>query len=381
MSLIYHKLSPENVLTSYNEFQNVDFLLTFEGRAIELNTIRITADCIVSSDDGAIGDNTKNKKMFYNASVGGHGVIDNITTSISNRVVESINEVGRYCSMKNQATVGSNERNEGDMVAQGITTNARFTNSLIRGSPSSVFTGATEPANTTTEPFNFTIAPECCLNNAYTMDGTSPLLSFTKSGAIRLSIRLARNSAFLYGSDANANNAKYELQNITCSYVSRPDVKDKQVFMRTKISIKQSIESDYANIGAVVPATCNAVSMSFQPQTQEFNPLYDNYALHRIPDYNQLQYLFNDSTNTFLSFILKNHIEAYERGISSLRDTGSNQAQLTRLNSNDGAIYGLSFGSFVPLQNQKFNIQLNSGIGTRGTTFITYLYFHSLMSM
>ena len=156
MSLIYHKLSPENVLTSYNEFQNVDFLLTFEGRAIELNTIRITADCKVTSDDD-IGDLTKNKKLFYNASVGGHGVIDNITTSISNRVVESINEVGRYCSMKNQATVGSNERNEGSMIAQGITTNARFTNSLMRGSPSSTFATNTAPANTTTEPFNFTM--------------------------------------------------------------------------------------------------------------------------------------------------------------------------------------------------------------------------------
>ena len=54
---------------------------------------------------------------------------------------------------------------------------------------------------------------------------------------------------------------------------------------------------------------------------------------------------------------------------------------LTKLNSNDGAIYGLSFGSYIPLNNQKFNIQLNSGIGSRSTTFIAYLYFHSLLSM
>tara|TARA_R110002096_G_scaffold356067_2_gene549286 strand:- start:2067 stop:3209 length:1143 start_codon:yes stop_codon:yes gene_type:complete len=380
MSLIYHKLQPENVLTSYNEFQNVDFLLTFEGRAIELNTIRMTADCIISSTED-MGDKTKSTKIFYNPSVGGNGVIENITTSINGRVVESLNEVGRYCSMRNQASVGSNERCSGMLNAQGITSNARFTNSLIRGSPSTIFAGDSAQADTYTEPFNFTIAPECCLNNAYTTDGTAPLLSFTKSGAIRLSIRLARNSAFLYGSDQDSNTGKYELQNISCSFTSRPDVKDKQVLMRTKISLKQSVESDYANIGAVVPATCNAMSMSFQPQPNEFNNFYDNYALYRVPDYQQLQYLFNDSTNQYLTFILKNQIEAYERGIESLRDTGSNQAQLTKLNSNDGAIYGLSFGSYIPLNNQKFNIQLNSGIGSRSTTFIAYLYFHSLLSM
>ena len=87
MSLIYHKLQPENVLTSYNEFQNVDFLLTFEGRAIELNTIRMTADCIISSTED-MGDKTKSTKIFYNPSVGGNGVIENITTSINGRVVE-----------------------------------------------------------------------------------------------------------------------------------------------------------------------------------------------------------------------------------------------------------------------------------------------------
>ena len=86
MSLIYHKLQPENVLTSYNEFQNVDFLLTFEGRAIELNTIRMTADCIISSTED-MGDKTKSTKIFYNPSVGGNGVIEIVQCEIKRQSV------------------------------------------------------------------------------------------------------------------------------------------------------------------------------------------------------------------------------------------------------------------------------------------------------
>tara|TARA_R110002153_G_scaffold43023_2_gene121973 strand:+ start:3344 stop:4492 length:1149 start_codon:yes stop_codon:yes gene_type:complete len=379
-NLIYHSVAPENVLESYTEFSNVDFVLTFDGRAIELNTIRVTADCVVEATN-ELKDKTANTNIFYNASTGGNGVVENITTTINGRVVESYNDVGRFCSMKNQSEVGSNERLKGSMSAKGITINDRFTNSLIRGSPSGKITGNSYPANTHIEPFNFTITPECCLNNAYSPDGSAPLLSSSKSGKIQLSLRLARNTAFLYGSDVGANNGRYKLQNIKCSYVSRPDVKDKEVMMRSKISIKQSVQSDSASIGAVVPNVCNAVSISFQPQARENSSAYDNYKLHRIPNLDQMSYLFNDSSNQYLSFLLRTNIEAMERGMDSFRATGSNQAQLVRLNSNDGAVYGLSFSEYIPLMNQKFSVVINSGIGSTGENYLAYLYFHSLISM
>jgi len=385
-SIIYSECFPENVLEEYNEFQNVDFLLTFPSRALELNSIRITADCEVSADEKDLLDYQENQSLFYNSSTGGHGTIESVVVSIDGRVIESLNEYGRFCSMKNQAEVGMNEKLKGSLGCQGITVNNRTTNSLIRGSPSGAIQGGADPSTykdgVAIEPFNFTIRPEICLNNAYAGDGRSPLLSSSKASEVKISLRLARNSAFLYGTNASDNVATYLLKNLKCSYITRDDMNPSQeLFMRTKINIKQSLASDSVNVGAVVPAVCDAVSMSVQPQESENDYLYDNYQLHRIPQLNQLQFLFNDSTNQYLTFILKSQAESYERGIDSLRQTGSNQAQLQKLQSNNGAIYGLSFGQYVPLFNQKFNIQADTSIGSSGKPYILYLYFHSLLTM
>ena len=177
------------------------------------------------------------------------------------------------------------------------------------------------------------------------------------------------------------------------TYISRlDDGSDDTLSMRSVVGIKQSMASDYANIQAIVPAVCNAVSVSVQPQDQENQSRWNNYQLHKVPLFKQVQYLFNDSTNQYLTFILKSEPESIERYIDSFRSTGMNSASLTSLKANLAYGLGLHFGSYVPLMNQKFNIQLTSGIGqsvvpvghtNAGTarTWIAYMYFHTLISM
>ena len=392
----YHEVFPENVLTSYGEFDNVDFVMTYEGRKLQLNSIRVLFDIEVTPAGANLINIESNPDLYFDGKVGAHGVIDSIITSVDGAVIENMTSYGRLVSMKTKATTNPNEMNTSSNSCEGKVLNDRLTRNLLAGVPAGLYTANADATTTNyltsiVTPFNVAVKPDFCLNNTFSDSGGLPLVSFRKSGVIQVSLRLARNYSFLYGE--NAQGASYSLKNLRMTYISRlDDGSDDTLSMRSVVGIKQSMASDYANIQAIVPAVCNAVSVSVQPQDQENQSRWNNYQLHKVPLFKQVQYLFNDSTNQYLTFILKSEPESIERYIDSFRSTGMNSASLTSLKANLAYGLGLHFGSYVPLMNQKFNIQLTSGIGqsvvpvghtNAGTarTWIAYMYFHTLISM
>ena len=392
MSVQYHEVFPENIVAGgYKEFDNVDFVMTYEGRKLQLNSIRILCDITVTPSGGNLTNVVSNPQLYFDGKVGGHGVIDSIISSVNGAVIENSTSYGRLVSMKTKATTRPSDMNVASNSCEGKVSNDRLTNLLLRGVPSGKFTTDATPANhnyltSIVDPFNVAIKPDFCLNNAFSDSGGLPLISFRKSGTIKVSLRLARNFAFLYGEDATGSS--YTLTNLRMTYMSRDDDgTDDTISMRSVVGIRQGLASDYANIQAVVPAVCNAVSMSVQPQDYENTARQNNYQLHTVPQFTSVQYLFNDSTNKYLTFLLRTEPESLERYIDSFRDTGMNSADLVSLRANLSYGLGLSWGSYISLMNQKFNIQLQSGIGSSvkpdGTarTWIAYMFFHTLISL
>ena len=360
MSIQYHEVFPENIVAGgYKEFDNVDFVMTYEGRKLQLNSIRVLCDITITPSAGNLTNIVSNPDLYYDGKVGAHGVIDSIITSVNGSVIENSTSYGRLVSMKTKATTRPSDMNVASNSCEGKVSNDRF---------------------------NVAIKPDFCLNNSFSDSGGLPLISFRKSGTVKVSLRLARNFAFLYGEDAGGSS--YTLTNLRMTYMSRDDDgTDDMISMRSVVGIRQGLASDYANIQAVVPAVCNAVSMSVQPQDYENQSRYNNYQLHTVPQFTSVQYLFNDSTNKYLTFLLRTEPESLERYIDSFRDTGMNSADLVSLRANLSYGLGLSWGSYISLMNQKFNIQLQSGIGSSvkpdGTarTWIAYMFFHTLISL
>tara|TARA_R110000824_G_scaffold64711_2_gene169047 strand:+ start:1579 stop:2790 length:1212 start_codon:yes stop_codon:yes gene_type:complete len=391
-----HEVQPENSKTSYNEYDVVDFVLPFENRALQLNSIRIVCDMntdltafsakAASATTGEVAVNLGNTNaVFYNNLAGGHSVIDSITTSFTQGgTIENFTNYPRYVAMKTAATKDKCDLLNASSACEGKTPLIKYTNTLLRGSFSSSVSGLVVGSGTVvgsqaTEPFNVSFKPDFCLNNA-AAQGQQPLLSHSKSGNIRVSIRLTRGASVLFGNDWSSSN-NYFLENLKLTFVSRPDAVTPALTMETKTGFVQSITSDFSNIQAVVPAICKSVSASFIPQDKQNVYTEDNLQQHRLPGMTQLQFIWNDSTNTMVTYIIKRQAEVIERYLNSFNYMGKNIATLPNLQANRGFGVGVNFGEYVNLSNQKFQVQLQSKIGTEGNPHIAYLYFHGLLQM
>tara|TARA_R110000782_G_scaffold8710_5_gene28191 strand:+ start:594 stop:1805 length:1212 start_codon:yes stop_codon:yes gene_type:complete len=391
-----HEVQPENYKVSYDEYDIVDFILPFENRALQLNSIRVVCDintdlAAFSAKAGSGSDEIavelgSNNNVFYSNLAGGHSVIDTITTSFTNGgTIENFTNYPRYIAMKTAATKDKCDLLNASSSCEGKTPLIKFTNNLLRGNFSSsvsgdvVGNGGVVFASQATEPFNVSFKPDFCLNNASAQGGQA-LLSHSKSGNIRVSVRLTRGAATLFGSEWTSAH-KYFLENLKMTFVSRPDATTPALSMETKTGFVQSITSDFSNIQAVIPGICRSVSASFIPQNKQNVYTEDNLRQHRLPGLTQTQFIWNDSTNTMITYIIKNQAEVIERYLNSFNYMGHNIATLPNLQANKGFGVGVDFGEYVDLSQQKFQVQLQSRIGTEGNPHIAYLYFHGLLQM
>ena len=382
---LLHEVQPEVILSSYGEFANIDLFLTFEGRKMLFNSVRLLFD-IETAGLADLDTLYSAKNLFYNHCAGGHGFIQSIETQVAGSSVENLQEYARYVVMKTSATKGSSDLCNGSSSCEGKTATNRLTNNAIRGFPSGFLSEGgnaqgTEDKynNSITTPLDVSLKPDICLNNSPSMS-----VSYRAVGnqPVRVSLRLARNFSALFGGDMGAA-VSYLLKNIRLTFASVPDDGvDDGIVLRCKSNIKASFTGDFANIQAIVPAPANAVSISFQPQANENRDKLDNYQLYMPPQVSKVQFLFNDSTNQYISYQLENREEILERAIESFADTGGNEAQLYKLVGNNGFLIGLNFSEYVPLQNgQKFNVQITSSIGSQNIPYLAYMYFHTLVQL
>tara|TARA_R110002153_G_scaffold39683_2_gene114150 strand:+ start:360 stop:1529 length:1170 start_codon:yes stop_codon:yes gene_type:complete len=383
---LMHEVQPEVILDAgYGEFANIDLFLTFEGRKMLFNSVRLLFD-VTTAGLAGMDNSTTARNLFFNHCAGGHGFIESIETQVAGASVENLQEYARYVVMKTSATKSSNDLCNGSSSCEGKVATNRLSNNALKGFPSGFLSEAGGNqgtigtyTNSITTGFDVSLKPDICLNNspnmsvAYRAVGNQP---------VRLSIRLARNFSALFGGDMSVA-VTYALKNMRLTFASVPDDgQDEGIVLRCKTNIKASFTGNFANIQAIVPAPANAVSISFQPQANENRDKLDNYQLYMPPQISKVQFLFNDSTNKYISYQLENREEILERAIESFADTGGNEAQLYKLVGNNGFLLGLNFSEYVPLQNgQKFNVQVTSAIGTQNLPYLAYLYFHTLVEL
>ena len=112
--------------------------------------------------------------------------------------------------------------------------------------------------------------------------------------------------------------------------------------------------------------------------------MWDNSALNKIPNWESIQFIFNNSNSEYVSYIIDSEQEALKRAIESMSDTGHDQVSLDKMDTNQNLIHGLSFGGeMIDLSNQKFNVQINAPGGLNGiaNAMVIYMFFHSMVSV
>ncbi len=368
-SIVYHRAEVENSKDFYTEYDDLVFFMNAEGRALMKNSVRLECEVRVLKDNAGTDERiTPTDSVFMDNSVGMHSVIDNINVEFQNvGSVEQINQYSRYVKMSEIATRDRNDYHSGLDICELKTPLEETTQAMLCGSQSP----ASGKIATDFVDNDASFKPKCCLNKM------SSDLSFDKTGYVKVSIKLDKVANVLYGS-AVANTNKYQLRNVRLAYKSVPN-NTNQVQMRTILNLKSTISSTLSNTQARVPSVCDGVSCCFMEASKE-NVLKEcSTSMDVLTGINSVQFLFNDSTSKYVSWVLDSRAEVLANFVKSLRDSGHNQVNSNNDENNYGV--GLAFPP-VDLSNQKFNIQINSDhANISSNPYIIYMYFHSFVSL
>jgi hypothetical protein len=366
--LQFHSAQPEARQDTYIEYNNVDFILAVgEGKSLMRNSVRINGDIEITKDGTARAEG----KVFLDPRIGVHACIDSIQTNFQGAggVKEVIANYGRWACMDAVGTIYEDDYNS---AKYQVEQRAPTENVAARLALGEVTLGTTP----ITQDLDFSIKPLCVLNK---MSGDN--LPFEKSGEIRVTINLARNMAALMGANQGTG-ATYVLRNLHCSYSSVPTEKNPAkttTTMRSVYNVKSTILSGSANIQAQVPAMCDAMSASFQAQNRENVNVFSNYDCNTVPGITNLEFLFNDATNKYITYQMTDQNEMVHRYIDSFHSTGHQQMTLDKFRTNKGFGVGLNFQGFIDLSQQRFGLQLDSDVNNL-SPYNVYMYFHSIIS-
>ena len=365
--LIYHRVEVQNSKSSYQEFDTLDFLFNVEGRALKANSVRLNYKVNHQvKDSGSFRNMAVSDNLFTNERIAGHIYFQSVNLDFQSvGQVEHIPDYPRYYVSVDKGTRNLNDCWNGTRQAFGQTSTAQQNREYIVGEVASASGGGSS------NPPNYCLKPLCAINRM------SNDVSFSKTGQIRLSIHLNRNSGVFQGEDQDAD-TKYEISDMFLTFQSVPDV-NANVSMNAVYGLKSVINSQFSNTSAKVPAVCDSVICSFMKQSDEYSLNNDNYRLDLLPEIDEIQFLFSDSTSKYIQYIISDRGEMIEKFLEAVKTQGNNQMNAQHFGVDFGV--GLSFPP-VDLSNQKFNIQItNSNNTINSTPYIIYMYFHSLVNL
>lgn len=347
MSQIFNTVQPEALKASYGEFDTVDFVIAFENQSLVLNSLKIEGSVTLSKPADSVVD--------FNTGI--HGIIDSIAVDTQNQGnIQNLTEYGSYVKMYSETNLAPEDFYSSAFLPELRSGGVDYCKGMFK-------------ANATPD---FCFKPLICLNQSV---GQNNLLDFSKSGAITIRMRLNRNINFLFG-DLNVAGNIYTITNLKLSYNTVNAPSKDPVQMKTYIQLKQNITSQLANVNTKVPAVCYGVACSFIAKSKANVPQFNQLQTNNLPGLEEVVFMFNDSTNTYITYPLRTQEEILQHYIRSLNETGHNLIKCQ--NSLKGFGIGLLFNGMVDLRNQKFNVQIRSNIQE---DYIMRMYFLSMLSM
>ena len=378
--LQYHSSECETKKNSYEEYNNLDFNINVgEGRVLVKNSVRFLCNLQVRDNGGRAGGG-----VYFDHKCGIHAFIDSVQTSFTGGgaadmlgVKENITNYARYVAMSGIATKQpedyTNASNLCELKGFSWETSDLLARGLNQNADTRVTTGGD---NTVLADIDASMKPMCILNK---MSGGN--LPYSKSGNIRLTLNLAAARSALMGAGLNNAQDDYIITNPRLTFHSMPDSgQEPQVVCRAVYSVKNSIVSNFANIQAKVPSVCDSVSISFQQQAREQVAPFSNYQCEKPRGLEKIQFLFNDSTNQYITYAINDQTEMLAGFVDSFVDTGHNQVSISTFDDNQSFGVGLSFNGFIDLSNQKFGFQVESKC-TNAFAYNAYMFFHSILTV
>ena len=368
---LYHSVNPENEPSSgsFTEFSIADFILNFPSRKIVAGSVRITAN-VVATDTKVKSLATQN--LYVDPLVGASAFFDTITTSLDKvGQVESIQDYGRFIKTIAQAKDSRTDMFKGSSVCELKAPNANWSKAVLKGTSATraVAAGAAADGLIISDDAGFSIKPTICLNSAVGGDGT---MSFRKTGSIRLTLRIARALAAVYGPSVSTTSeattsASISIKNMRVHFATVPDDgTDSPMTMSNIVNIQSTIQSTFANISCQVPAVCRAVSATvIRTDRQNKGGLDNPLQCEVLPEFKTVEFIYNNTiNNSLVSYQISDYAELLERYVKSVSDSDHSQTSMWEIKHNNGFGIGLTFDGLLDLRRQRFQIQIASSVSS-----------------
>lgn len=374
MSIKYHSTQPENFKEFYEEQEIIDFVLSFPADKIESGSIRINADVQLVDDAGEAISDIVTKKIFLNGLCGSHAFFDNVNCStelLGN--IENLSYYNRLQSTKAVASLTEQTVFNSEYICELRCPDELVAGNMLKGVNEYVLALAgTTALQVGTIPTDFSMKLDCAFNN-FVGDVFVP---YVKTGDMKISLRVAPETTALWGDDTIGTSIKYRFSNLNCSFRSISDdgVYSKQYAYMIKGDLKQSIQSNFTNITTKFPLqNCSSMFASFIPQSLDNTNEGDSLACHQLPSVDELQFLFNDSSNQLITYQLDNQQEILDNFVQSVGST-VNACSLSNVYANKSWGIGLPFSAPMNLANQKLSLNLKSQINS-SYPYVMYAFF------
>ena len=311
--------------------------------------------------------------------IGAHAFFDSFTVETENKgVLENLQNYPRHANMVSRATLTSDDLLSSQYVAEArgpVEANGNYV--LQQVSDNAFITGQTTPVATNNVDPSFSIRPSICFNR---MGGDD--YSFSKNGFIRVSMILSSATECLFG---GADQPKdYSLTDLACRFQSSPDDGSQgAMLMKSYVNVVSSVQSTSTTVSARVPSqSVNGVAMSFVNQSDVRSNQRNAYELQRLPQWSNIEFLFNNSLQEYLTYTIRDESDALQKGLEALESAGHSQVSSKTLKANKGAIFGLPFNSYIDLSQQKFtvNFKIDSDTITQNPMDVQ-MFFSTLLTM
>jgi len=374
-NILYHSSRALNEDTSgATEFQTVDFEIEDVGRKLLKNSVYLEGELEVFSS----GTNplVRNVKIGTNNNIGFHSLFESFSVDVGGSNIQNINYYPRYVNIVNTASSNQGSALTPMSQAEGI----QLTEEASRYTCQAVNASQTNGANTAvSRPVQFSIKPKIAVNSMFGDD-----LSFAKKGALRISVNLARNGSVFHGPGVVAT-TNYKIKNMRLKYITViDDGKQGEIIMNSVVGVKQSINSEQANLSVKVPSKAvTGVVVSYISQKNETSLTQDAHKLENLPNLDEIVYLFSDSQAKFLTYNIEDSQDMLKLGIEALSVAGLKcKVNSFQNKNNSNVVHGLNFQDTIDLSNQKFAVNLrSSSTQISNNPRNVYMHFLTIMSM
>jgi len=288
--MYYNSAQPSNIRDTYTQHSQVDWLIRqVPGREIVAGSLRMTGNLTITKALVATPSTfvpiELEDSVFINPYAGMNVFVSNVSTSVNDRVIESLAQYPRICSMDTQARHTLEELTCSTESACELKGN---NGNVILCQPNA--------------PFSF--SPNICLNK------TSDNLGSSKYTFCKIMMTLSSALEALYISTPPPAppviaSLAFGLTNLQLHWQEVMEVKNPNpVVFNINYLVTQTVLSSNSNLNVVAPNPYDSVSVSFIRQANRNNLYYDGNMCEYLRDIERVEFTINNSAYGPLTYAI-----------------------------------------------------------------------------